>query len=129
MSDAELRYADQLDVGCVLFHNKDILSLLVTDPGQLGGFIVPKNDEQAIDFTHRLALFHQCEGAVRSAVSPEAGPYALCDRFREVLTDVLGGREMDSFTNADAQAIAARYPEWLDLPLDGAWISAAYIAR
>ena len=129
MPDAELRYSDQLDVACVLFTNRDLLSLLVTDPGALGATFLPKNDKLAIDFSHRLALFHQCEGAVRSSSFPEVGPFALCDRFRQVLTDVLGEREIASFTNADAQVIAARYPEWLELPLDGAWISAAYIAR
>src|ERR1700710_176859 len=103
MPDAELSYNDQLDVACVLFYNRDILSLLVTDPGQLGGFIVPKNDEQAIDFVQRLGLFHQFTGSVRNGSSPEVGPFALCDPFRQVLTNVLGGGDIDSFSNADAQ--------------------------
>jgi hypothetical protein len=129
MSDAELSYAGQLDVACILFHNKDILSLLVNDPGQLGGFIIPKNNPQAIDFVRRLGLFQHCNGVVRTASSPEIGPFALCDDFREVLIEALGGRDIDSFTNTDAQVVASRHADWIELPMDRAWSDALALAR
>ena len=116
-----LRYMDQLDISFVIFRNRDILNVLVVDPGALGSPLT----REALN---KIELLRQCEGLLRDSRSDEQGPLALCDDFHTVLDHVRGEHAIDDITIEDAKAIATRYREWLSLPLGG-WSSAIYASR
>ena len=109
----EMDIPDQWDVACVLFSNKDLIAEASLRKNQNG------LDTKGLV---RINKLRNCN----DVLTPD---YLLQDRLRDVIKSVLKERSENEITIADCQIIASRYIEWLSLPLNSGWRSAAYDYR
>jgi len=118
LAAAELPYDDQCEVAVVLYFVRDLIAEAYR--GGLAGGIFSTSEVDSELGRRNAPLACKCV---------LSGDGHLNDRFRDVLVSVLDGRDVGELADVDCGKIAARYCEWLELPLDSAWRTLAYNSR
>ena len=106
--------SDQLDVACVLFSNKDLIGEAFRGE--------TKNGLRTEEFVTRINKLRNCNDILKPS-------YLLYDKLFDVIKSVLRERSINDITINDCKIIASRHSEWLLLPLNSGWRSAAYDCR
>lgn len=114
-NELELSVPEQEDVARVLFLNKDLLEGAFLD----NDFPSGRHEKMT---AHRIVVLQKCQGLLTV-------DWALCDDFGRVLDSVLDGRPVHGLNQDDCAVMAARYREWLPLPLSAGWYPAIYESR
>jgi hypothetical protein len=121
-TNPEMDTSDQWDVACVLFSNKDLMEIAFLYETQNNNLLATLREPRDDNLAARFTALRNCNDVLKPN-------FLLRERLLNVIKSVLIGRSVNEMAVDDYNKIASRYNEWLSLPLNSGWRSAAYTYR